>query len=166
MRPGGDAGHVRVVADHTVREMSVNARVRRTLLVAAVMALLIGACDAGEWTGGSSDDARRIAGDFLAAVKAGDSDGAWSLFYPPSRSAVFGDDRARFDAALAAIDLSGVTWEATAAWEHDGHYHVTVRFDPFAVDDDLDIFLQLREDDALMQVDIEPLGGAAGVVGG
>jgi hypothetical protein len=136
------------------------------LLGVAILGLLLGGCDAGEWVGGSPDDARRIAEQFMTAVEADDGDLAWSLVYPPNRSARFNDDRAAFDAVLAGIDLSGVAWEVMTAGVHDGHYDVIVRLDPPSVQGELGVFLQLNGDHAQLQVDIEPLGGAAGVVGG
>lgn len=145
--------------------MRVQGLVRRLLLGVAILALLFGGCDAGEWVGGSPEDARQIAEQFLTAVEAGDADLAWSLVYPPSRSARFNDDRATFDAILAGTDLSGVAWEVTTAGVHDGHYHVIVRLDPLSVEDELGVFLQRTGDHARLQVDIEPLWGAAGVVG-
>jgi hypothetical protein len=146
--------------------MSVVGSMRRCILALAVVAVLVGGCDAGEWVGGSPDDARRIAEQFLAAVEAGDADTAWSLVYPPSQRARFGNDRASFEKILAGIDLSGVAWDVTTAGVHDGHYHVGIRLDPLVVDDELGVFLQVTGDHAQMQIDIEPLRGAAGVVGG
>jgi hypothetical protein len=139
---------------------------RRLLLGTCVLAVLLAGCDAGEAVGGSPADAMRIADRFLAAVKAHDADAAWSLVYPPNRQARFGDNRGSFDMTVKAIDLSGVTWEATDAWVHDGHYHVDLALRPPAVDEHLTVFVDVVDSRASMQVDIEPLWGESGVLGG
>lgn len=146
--------------------VGVRGLVKPVLLRVALMALLLAGCDVGESVGGSPDEAKRVAAEFLTAVEAGDADRAWSLVYAPNRSARFNDDRAMFDATLDGIDLSGVAWEVTSAREHDGHYHVTVNLDPLSIEGELGVFLQLTGDHAQMQVDIEPLWGTSGVVGG
>jgi hypothetical protein len=133
-------------------------------------AILLAACNGAEVAGGSPNDAMAIADDFLAALKAHDTDAAWSLVYPGNRGARFNDDRTAFDALVRRIDLSGVSWEVVSADVHDGHYHVSVRLDPLAVDEALGVFLHVARGDgpgaAAMQIDIEPLGGSRGVLGG
>jgi hypothetical protein len=139
---------------------------RRLLLGSCVLAVLLAACNAAEAVGGSPTDAMRIADQFLAAVKARDSDAAWLLVYPPNRQARFGEDRASFNSIVGDIDLSGVAWETTDARVHDGHYHVEVELDPRAVGEALAVFIQVVDGRASMQVDIEPLWGESGVLGG
>jgi len=114
--------------------------------------------------GRQQDEAIGLAEEFLSAVKAHDTDRAWSLVYPPNRTARFEDDQGRFDAIVGQIDLSSVAWEVTDAQAHDGHYHVTLRLEPLEVDEALGTFIQIVESDgvaayALMMVDIEPFGG-------
>lgn len=135
-------------------------------LGACVLAVLLAGCDAGEAVGGRPADAMRIADRFLSAVKARDADAAWSLVYPPNRQSRFGDGRASFDAVVRGIDLSGVTWEATDSWAHDGHYHVGLELHPLAVDRDLGVFVDVVDGRASMHVDIDPLWGDSGVLGG
>ena len=94
-----------------------------------------------------------------------DAETAWSLVYPPNRQERFSDDRTSFDTTVRGIDLSGVTWETTDAWVHDGHYHVGLEVSPPALDEDLSVFIQVADGRASMQVDIEPLGGESGVLG-
>ena len=139
---------------------------RRSLLVICALAVMLAGCDGGEAVGGSPDDAMRIADRFLAAVKAGDTDAAWSLVYPPNREARFGDDRASFDTIVNGIDLAGLTWEARSAWVHDGHYHVRLDLHPLAVGEDLAVFVDVVDGSAEVTVDIAPLWGASGVLGG
>ena len=133
-------------------------------------AILVAACNGAEDVGGTPEDAMAIADAFLAALEAHDADAAWSLLYPPNREGLFGDDRAGFDALVARVDLSAASWDVVSAGDRDGRYHVTVRLDTRLVDDALDTFLDVvpgaAPDTADMQVDIEPLGGRAGVLGG
>ena len=138
---------------------------RRFLVGVLVLAVLLAGCDSGEAVGGGPTDAMRISDQFMAAVKAGDADAAWSLVYPPNRQDRFGGDQASFDRIVRGIDLSGVTWETSDAWVHDGHYHVGFDLHPPAVAEDLGTFIDVVDGRASMQVDIEPLWGASGVLG-
>ena len=144
---------------------------RTILALLAAMVLVSVGCIGAEARGGSREEAMGLADEFLSAVKDNDADRAWSLVYPPNRTARFEDDRSRFDAIVQQIDLSNAVWEVTNAGEHDGHHHVTLRLDPLEVDAALGAFIQVVESDgvaanAQMVVDIEPFGGSRGVLGG
>ena len=144
---------------------------RTILVLLTAMAMISVGCIGSETQGGSKDEAIGLAEEFLSAVKAHDTDRAWSLVYPPNRSARFEDDQDRFDAIVEQIDLSGVAWEVTGAGAHDGHWHVSLRLDPLEVDAALGTFIQMGTRDgvaayASMQVDIEPFGGSRGILGG
>lgn len=144
----------------------------RALGLVVAAAFLVSGCNGAEDVGGSPSDAVAIADDFLTAIEANDTDTAWSLLYPANRNVAFGDDRLRFDDLVADIDLSGVDWTITSARaDGDGRYHVSVAIDPEAIDEALGVFVQVaRMDnvptDGVMQVDIEPLFGSSGVLGG
>jgi hypothetical protein len=138
-------------------------RLRVTVL--AVIAILVAGCEVG-----GRADAMALATSFMTALEQRDTERAWSLMYGPKRSRVF-EDHSKFDALVRNVDLAGTTWEATDARVHDGHYHVTLQLEPLRVDDALGVFVEIVETDgrpthASMQVDIEPLLGERGVLGG
>lgn len=59
----------------------------------------------------------------------------------------------------------------TGAREHDGHYHVTLELEPLEVNEALGVFVEISSLSGVptsgdIQVDIEPFGGARGVLGG
>ena len=139
--------------------------------VLLIGALLVAACDAGEALGGNDEEAMAVAIGFLGAIEAGDGEAAWSHIYPPVRAKRFADDRGRFEAAIAGVDLTADDWEVTGAWHHDGHYHVVLQLDPRLANGPLGAFFQVTKpgdtmDEAEMNVDIEPFGVSRGVVGG
>jgi hypothetical protein len=144
-------------------------RRRLTLLIA--LTVMVAACDVGEVAGGNGDDAMGIARDFLRAVEDRHPDQAWSLVYPPNRNARFDGDAAMFEALVDQIDLAAIDWEVTGVREHDGHYHVTLELEPLQVSDALGVFVHVSSPGGIpagaqLQVDIEPFGGARGVLGG
>ena len=144
---------------------------RTILVLLTAMAIITMGCVGSEAQGGSKDEAIGLAEEFLSAVKGHDTDRAWSLVYPPNRSARFEDDQRRFDAIVEQIDLSGVAWEVTDARAHDGRYLVSLRLEPLEVDAALGTFIQIVDSDgvaayASMVVDIEPFGGSRGILGG
>ncbi len=134
------------------------------------LVLLVAGCDLGEVTGGDAAQSMAIARSFLAALEAGDASAAWSLIYPPNRDERFVDFDA-FEAVARRIDLANVEWDVIGAREHDGHWHVDLRLVPLEVAPPLDTFVQVVTTNGVqsgtaIQVDIDPLGGARGVLGG
>ena len=79
---------------------------RTILALLTAMAMITGGCIGAEAEGGTRDEAIGLAEEFLSAVKAQDTDRAWSLVYPPNRSARFEDDlnTRELDAAMM-LDL-------------------------------------------------------------
>ena len=146
---------------------------RRTAALLLAVALIASGCGSflAEAQGGSAEEAGALAGEFLEALRDGDTDAAWALVYPLNRSAFFDDDRDRFQALVERIDLAGVRWEILDVSAHDGRYRVDVRLGPLQVDDSLGTFVQIIETDgvpthASITVRIEPLGGSRGVYAG
>lgn len=143
---------------------------RRHLAPILALALLVAGCDLGEMAGGDAARSMAIARSFLAALEAGEVATAWSLVYPPNREARFANDFDAFEAVARGVDLSDSEWEVTGASDHDGHWHVSIRLVPLEVAPPLDTFVQVVTTDgvasgASIQVDIDPFGGASGVLG-
>lgn len=144
----------------------------RALGLVIAAATLVSGCNGAEDVGGSPSDAMAIADDFLTAIEAHETDTAWSLLYPPNRTARFTDDRKAFDDLVEDIELASDSWTITSARaDGDGRYAVSVAIDPEAIDESLGVFVQVARMDGVptggvMQVDIEPLFGSSDVLGG